>query len=62
MKNEGSYCFTIEGLKKDEDLRFVPLDPPVFQNHRIIYKKSPFFSRAGKIFLSYLKESVLKTE
>ena len=40
VKNEGGYCFTIEGPKKDEDLKFIPLHPPIYQLPKIIYKKA----------------------
>lgn len=60
VKNNCGYAFSINGLIKDPDLTFIPLDPPIYQYPKIIWKRHTSFSRAEKVFLSYLKESVLK--
>ncbi|MBE6109868.1 MAG: LysR family transcriptional regulator [Erysipelotrichaceae bacterium] len=60
VKKGGGYCFTIEGLNTDHDLTFIPLIPEIYQSPKIIYKKNPVFSRADKIFLSYLRANVLR--
>ena len=60
VQDECGYCFSIEGLLSNPLLTFIPLDPPIYQIPRIIWKKNLAFSRAEKIFLSYLKETVIK--
>ena len=60
VKKKCGYVFTINGLNQDPDLTFIPLNPPIFQYPKIIWKRHSSFSKAERIFLSYLKETVLK--
>lgn len=62
VRDDCGYCIAISELSHDSELVFRPLSPEIYQYPTIIYKKNSSFSRAEKIFLSYLKESILKNK
>ena len=50
----------IDGLADTSagDLRFLPLEPPLRGNLKLVWKKHQIFSKAAKLFLTELQEEL----